>query len=80
MNTEWNHKLRDMKNFKDSRYENKRLQTLQRLDKKETSTLLTKININSTITKFSENFNNRLENAKSRIYQQTEVIILIKIG
>ena len=62
-----------MKSYKQNQFYNKRLNTLERLEKKENSVMLTKSNINSTFSRLSDNFNTRIEYAKSRIYQQTEV-------
>lgn len=63
-----------MKSLKQSQVENKRQQVLDRFEKKENSVLLTKSNINSTFSRITDSFNSRLEYAKSRIYQQTEVL------
>jgi len=62
-----------MKSYKESQIETKRQQMIDRLDKRENSILLTKSNINSTFSRLKDNFNSRLEYAKSRNYQQTEV-------
>lgn len=67
-----------MKSYKESQIETKRQQVLDRLEKREGSVLLTKSNINSTFSRLTDNFNSRLEYAKSRIYQQTEVLIILK--
>jgi hypothetical protein len=62
-----------MKSYKESQIETKRQHMIDRLDKRENSILLTKSNINSTFSRLTDNFNSRLEYAKSRNYQQTEV-------
>lgn len=67
-----------MKSYKQNNYENKRLETLERLEKKENSVLNTKSNINSTLSRITDNFNTRFQYAQSKIYQQTEVLTLLK--
>lgn len=73
MNTEWSHKIKDMKSYRMNKNENKRFNTLERLEKKDNNVLLSKTNVNSTLSKINDNNNTRLEYAKFRIYQRTEV-------
>ena len=67
-----------MKSFKQNQYESRRLNTLGKLEKRENSVMLTKSNINSTFSRLTDSFNTRIEYAKSRMYQQTEVLTKLK--
>lgn len=78
LNSEWNNKIKDMKSFKQNQYESRRLNTLGKLEKRENSVMLTKSNINSTFSRLTDSFNTRIEYAKSRMYQQTEVLTKLK--
>jgi hypothetical protein len=63
-----------MKTYKQHQYEKKRQDQLDKMEKRENSIMMTKSNINSTFSRFTDNLNNKIEYVKSRIYHQTEVI------
>jgi hypothetical protein len=67
-----------MKSYKQSNFESKRLETIERLEKKENSVLHTKSNTTSTMPRTTDDITSRYQYAQSRIYQQTEVLTLLK--
>ena len=64
-----------MKDYKMHQKEAKRLTQIEKYEKKELNILLSKSNINTSFSKFSENFNLKIDNIKNRIDHKSEVLL-----